>query len=360
MGNVDQDAPDRSATEAFKQVKAIPKGVHLGGSPQLTSLDLSSIETIGWQFELYNLPALRSLEGLRGLTRVEGDSMTIWGDSGFANLQGLEHLTTVKAQLRISGGISELRGLDNLTTVGPLYVGDTTNLRSLRGLDKLARIEGKSGFSTSTEIRNNAALTEIGSLNALTYIETALDISNNPKLTHLAGLHGLTSARYIYLKANPALTRLDGLDALAESTSSIYIAGNNALTTLEDLRALTRVNYDFTIAESSLTNLGMTALTSVGTFTVKDCAALPNLDGLEALRSVGLDLFIENNASLTRTDGLSHLTSVGTGYYLGHFNVRKNPALPECQPAAIVATLRANGYKGTVDISANGGAGTCN
>ncbi|WP_394829080.1 chitobiase/beta-hexosaminidase C-terminal domain-containing protein [Pendulispora albinea] len=349
--------------EAFKQVTAVREDISIGGSPQLTLLDLSSIETIGSRLELFDLPALRSLEGLRGLTTVKGENMRLRGNVGFANLRGLEHLTTVKGELSISGGgLSDLSGLDSLTSVGILNVRGTTDLRSLRGLEKLARIEGVRGMSYTSQIEGNAALTEIGGLNALTYLGSSFSISKNPKLTHLDGLHGLTSAAsYFYLRDNPVLTKLDGLDALAEAQSGLFIIGN-AITSLEDLRALTRVNYDLEIRESSLTNLGLRALTSVGgSLTVSDCAALPNLDGFDALSSVGIDLSIENNAALTRTDGLSHLTSLGKGTSTrGRLIVRQNPVLPPCQPTAIATSLQSHGYQGTVDIRENGGTGTCN
>jgi len=91
-----------------------------------------------------------------------------------------------------------------------------------------------------------------------------------------------------------------------------------------------------------------------GDLIIEANATLTNLNGMSGVTSVGGDLIIEANFTLTNLDGLSGLTSVGA-----LLTIADNPILPTCAAEALVARLRAHGWDGAADISWNDDSGTC-
>lgn len=107
-------------------------------------------------------------------------------------------------------------------------------------------------------------------------------------------------------------------DGCTSITGNLRITGL-PLTNVDGLSALTSVDIDLFIYNSdTLRNLdGLSALTSVGNdLSIVSNEALTNVDGLSALTSVGENLYLSSNDALTSVNGLSALTAVGANLYL--------------------------------------------
>jgi hypothetical protein len=113
-------------------------------------------------------------------------------------------------------------------------------------------------------------------------------------------------------------------DGCTSITGNLRITGL-PLTNVDGLSALSSVGLDLFIYNSdTLRNLdGLSALTSVGNdLSIVSNEALTNLEGLSALTSVGANLYLSSNDALTGVDGLSALASVH-----GSLGVANNDAL---------------------------------
>ncbi|WP_394850201.1 chitobiase/beta-hexosaminidase C-terminal domain-containing protein [Pendulispora brunnea] len=301
--------PALTRFQAFSQATRIVGALTIEQNPELAELDLGKLSTIEGPLTLKgDLQALTSLAGLSSLTQAK--YLYLEGKFGFTNLHGLEKLTSVDGVVSISGtqGLVDLSGLDNLRDAGTLWIHGNPQLQRLRGLEKLEKITSPRGAGLS--VQDNYVLSELGSLDALTDVAGGVGIGNSPKLK-----------------------RLNGLRKLAKVGGGLVISQADTLASVAEL--------------SSLTSVG-------DVLSILDCNALPNLNGLGAVRSIGHSLTIRNNKSLTRVDDLTQLTDL-----LGSFTVRENPTLPMCQPTRLADRLRAEGYRGTVDIRDNGGTGSC-
>jgi len=73
-----------------------------------------------------------------------------------------------------------------------------------------------------------------------------------------------------------------------------------------------------------------------------------SLDGLSNITSVGNDLYIIKNDSLTSLDGLSNLTTVG-----GLLDIEDNDCLSQAEAEAFAAGLSVGGYVVVHDNGAN-------
>jgi hypothetical protein len=123
-------------------------------------------------------------------------------------------------------------------------------------------------------------------------------------------------------------------DSDTDCTLGAYSGGFmiNSQSDVATLAGYTLIFGDLYIECPSCTDLSeLICLTSTGgDLSIRDNAALINLDGLSALYSVGGWVWIEDNA-LSNLDGLSALISVGGESLAGGLVINSNPALPDCE-----------------------------
>jgi hypothetical protein len=79
------------------------------------------------------------------------------------------------------------------------------------------------------------------------------------------------------------------------------------------------------------------------------------MDGLAALESIGFNLSIISNASLTSVAGLMGVQHLGGS----HLIINWNPLLSTCDAWDLAETLQARGFMGQVEISGNLDTGPC-
>jgi len=149
-----------------------------------------------------------------------------------------------------------------------------------------------------------------------------------PNCTHISGylLVGVSSGA-------SDITDLSPLENITSVGGAFYIY-NNPLTNIDGLNALTSIGGELDIAHNSvLTNInGLSNLTAIGVYLqLWDNPQLQNLNGLINLTAIGGDLIIEDNTVLNDISGLSNVavTSITPALGFGLYIVN-NPALAVC------------------------------
>jgi hypothetical protein len=172
-----------------------------------------------------------------------------------SSLEQLRGVTIVRGHLLVTGDVTDLSPLACLTTVAQqLSIVQTTELRSLRGLDNLTSIGEHSG--ALLVIAENRALESLAGLERLTRIASAPDgsasydagslgISNNPALRTSQGLASLRRVgKFVNIAQNPSLRDLIGLDSLLSvpPLASFRIVDNPEVQTCEAERIAASLN----------------------------------------------------------------------------------------------------------------------
>jgi len=293
------------------------------GNPFLTTLSgLNNLNTNDGNLWINYNYMLESLEGLENLNSI-GHNITITGNDSLANLTGLGNLHEIAEDLDITenNALTNLTGLESLISIGEgLYIYGNNNLTDLTGIENLASI------GDALRIQNNIALTSLIGLENLSSIGNDLLILGNPSLESLSGLNNLSAGTIsgVYISGNCLLSicNVQALcDYLIAPKGSVNIYNNAdgcdnpsevANTCGISLSCLPYGNYyffnqkdieDFQINYPGCNNLE-------GLVHIKGDSII-NLNGLSVLTSIGGNLWIENNPSLTSLSGLSNLNFIG-------------------------------------------------
>lgn len=339
-------------------------GLYSGYRDKLQSLTLGTAGTplvVGtndgtnaYYFTLREYDQLTSLSAL-GLTTVYGDVTISSWDAGNTDLSGLDNLTTVGGTLNITGNddITSLSGLGSLDSIGgALELSGNPSLTSLSGaslsgLDSLTQIGQKEGGTRGLYIYDIDTLEGLSGLESLQSIAGDLHIRDcdNAAFTSLSPLStSLTSVGgTIYLRDNASIESLTGLEALSGTIAGdLYFYNNAQLADISALDAITQVDGNVTVETlPNLTSVGLDSLSSVGgSFGLHNCDAVPDLDPLTALTSVGDALYISGNASLAdlgntgATRGLYQLATIG-----GTLNLSSNDNLSDVSALSNVTVI---------------------
>jgi len=163
---------------------------------------------------------------------------------------------------------------------------------------------------------------DITNLNGLSNINTILGtlyITDCDALTDLNGLSNLISVGSLFLDDNDALTSMVGLNKLDNIGTVFYIQGNAMLQSLNGLQNLKTIGGDFWINSApELTSLeGFNNLTNVGgSFDIEWSWKLADISALGKLKSVGSYLRFYSTEALLNLNGLNQLESIGGGLVL--------------------------------------------
>ena len=146
----------------------------------------------------------------------------------------------------------------------------------------------------------------------------------------------------------------DGTSATLEGRPGGTFEGDYVVESAVDaivLAGFSSVTGSLTIHSSSLTTVGPQKLVGV---TVDRNPALKTLAGLELLADVGGKLWIVGNDVLTDVAGFVGLERLG-----GDLTIAVNPALPQCEAAALEGRLVAGGWSGRAIVAGNDEAASC-
>jgi hypothetical protein len=280
---------------------------------------------------------ITNLNGLNVLTSIQGN-LNLEGNSILVNLIGLDNLSAVGGSLSIYNNplLSEISSLGSLTSIGDgLILGIQTWLSHYWGNPSLINLTGLEGITSLTNLTiiGNHSLTDLTGLNNLHSISGQFLIAGNDSLSSLTGLEELAyiggnlqfgSGAQLGWIGNPALTTLTGLDGLTEIRGDLVFAGTT-LVNLEGLNNLAIIGNDLILYDNSfITMTGLDNLDSIyGNFRVGPYPgtgggdwspggnSIPDFTGIENLTSIGGDLVICWNDSLSNLAGLENLTSIG-------------------------------------------------
>ncbi|MCK9400359.1 MAG: leucine-rich repeat domain-containing protein [Bacteroidales bacterium] len=332
---------------------------------EITNLNgLNVLTSIGGELYLNNSDALTSLIGLDNVTSI--GRLIIYSNNLLTNLEGLGNVITIEYQLFITTNISltSLSGLNNLTTIGQfLEIIYNDSLTNLAGLGNLTSI------GTYVWIANNPALSNISDLGNLNSIGGYLTIFSNAGLTTLDGLDNLTSIggdNYegdLAIYDNTVLTSIAGLDNLdAGAIRNLAIYNNPSLTICDAQSVCNYLSNPNGIVQIYANNTGCNNLHEVandcgitipclpfgnyyfttqaeidsfqsfypncinlqGSVYIEGGGDIANLFGLSVVTSIGNNIEIRLNDSLTSLNGLDNLTSLG-----GKLIIRYNDALTD-------------------------------
>ncbi len=362
-----QSNPALTNVNGLSALTGTGQALNIINNPALTNLNgLSALTSVRFFMTLARNAALTDLNGLSALTSV-GGKLVIFGNSNLTDLNGLDALTSVAAMtIESNPRLADLNGLDALTSMrGSLIISGNSNLTELNGLDALTSVD-------ELAILNNQALTNVNGLSSLTSVGGNLSIVGNTLLTDLNGLAALTSVGgSLRIQSLPTLTDVNGLSALTSVGGNLFITANQALadcviTAVCDATVVigaTTINgntgacVDLATAKADCTpdlicpttSITLSTQQQVDDFTtiynVANCTFdagititgtdIANLDGLATLTSVGGNLYINSNPTLTNVSGLSSLTSVGR-----ELQFFANPSLTDLNGLSTLTTVR--------------------
>lgn len=214
------------------------------------------------------------LDGFRNLTYVGGNiyiaGTTLGSISGFSNLQH------VGGNLQITGNyINDFSPLNNITHIGgSLKLVNHTGYCLQSNLQlQVTEIPGDleyyflgqgdsdfTGISSITHVGGNVSIggenmTDLSGLESLESIGGRLSLSDNYTLQSLEGIDSLESLGSLTLSNNPVLSDISQLQQITNLNQGLYISGSSALTSLNGLHNLTAVGQSLAIGSTGLTTL---------------------------------------------------------------------------------------------------------
>jgi N-acetylneuraminic acid mutarotase len=341
---------------------------------------LSVIASIGGNLEirsplatLTGLDALASIGGyIGGSCRIGGAWWTGTNSNPFlTSLAGIESLTTIEGSLIIQGNPSliSLNGLSNLTSVGELIIEANISLTSLTGLDNIdagsvsylsvfgngslasCEIQGicdylsspngsvnifgnASGCNNPSEVALGCGITlpclPYGNYYFINQTDVDNFQNNYPGCTELAGnvLIGIDEEWYLPITCD--ISNLDGLLGMKTIEGKLWIATWN-----DGLPSLTGLD--------SLNSIG-------GELYIVDNYSLTSLASIDGLISIGGALTIYSNNNLTSLTGLDNIVANS----IERLHIFWNTSLSTCDVQGICDYLASSGAIVDIDNNAPG------
>lgn len=371
--------------QSLKMLQSIGGDMIVRGANSLSGLDrLTTIEGGVSLIDVRTMPGLSnitrlsyieiygatSLEGLHNLEIVEGNAS--FENCDFESFEGLNKLKQIGGDLTIHAKsgyngilisfskLTSLSGLDNLTDIGGNFViyaeasgprGEALNsLSCLTGANSLKKIGGSLIIKADYGQRGSGdrgrcfdslksidipSLKEIGKdLSIITYSYYGVNLISNLSFSSLESIGGdIVSTLKEYseeskgriTKAPSKLKQVNNINALYsfEKESDGFVS----LTTISSLEgsgfgfpALTTITGDWIINGGP--SIGeMKALTTVGGNLSIESTSIKSIDYLNNLTSIGNELNIIENLSLSSINGFKHLSSVKS------INIKFQPSL---------------------------------
>ncbi len=235
--------------------------------------DLLSLQEIGGNLVIAQLPDLTTLSGLRNLRSVNGVMLT--GLPKLESVDGLDNLRAVPGELFVDNLalVPNLQGLAQLTRIGTLRVNRLPLVSSLAGV-------GGATIERGLDVGSMPLLTSLGGLGSIEpVLEGDVRIGNNPLLLDLGGLANVTT-----IGGNLAMGGNTRLPTLA-FTALTRVGGNleyfrqpaDVVTSFEGLGAGLEVGGDVHIQGPGITSLATLSVRRVGGQVLVNTTLLPDL-----------------------------------------------------------------------------------
>jgi hypothetical protein len=194
---------------------------------------------------------------------------------------------------------------------------------------------------------NHVPLRSLTGLENLTTVEGPLDLITG-YLPNLCGLDSLQSAEYLRVSNQHGLTEVGPLPSLR--SAGLVMRSNPDLVTFSTpptLEVLTRL----CLQGDSLVSVAAAPLSQTVEegLHLRDSPLLTDLTGLAPLTSIGGDLWIIGNDSLTSLEGLHNIEWIS-----GDVEITDNPLLSQAEIDAFLASVGLEDIDGTVTVEDNG------
>lgn len=257
-------------------------------------------------------------------TEISG-SLSIFGGT-ITDLSPLNTIQTINGPLNIfSTSFTNLNSFGNLTSVKNLAIRHNSQLQDISGLSNVLELSASNSTGLIIEYNPLLATCSIPSICAYTSnVNNPRTINNNAGGCANSGALGL--ACEALLPSCPESTSIgfasqQQLDNFALNypnctnfPGDIYIYADLDLTPLQNLQT---IGGNFGIMYNIHDLDGLNALTSIGgSLTIQDSNQLQNLNALQNLTSIGGSLIIKNIPLLVNFDHLESLTHIGAGIRL--------------------------------------------
>jgi hypothetical protein len=283
---------DRENLSSLKSLGVVTGELVVVANPGLTSLaGLDELTFVGGTFLVQANEQLISLAGISKFAR--SSAFAVVGNPMLTSMKGLERFNACPGNLRIANNdaMTSLQGLENIEQCNEsIAVTGNNALPSLSGLDALRSV-------VLIDVSSNKVMTTVA-LPSMQRISSRLIVTNNSVATSVSVPALVTVGNLIQIENNPALDSI-AMPVLLTSPS-FFLSGNAVLSTLS-LPSVTFLTSTLSIRSSTeLSSISMPKLISVGAdFIIDRVGKLRDFSGLTTLRSVGGNLNISNNASMT-------------------------------------------------------------
>jgi len=294
---------------------------------------------------------------------VISGSLSISGGT-ITDLSPLNTIQTINGHLNIAGtSFTNLNSFGNLTSVKNLSIRYNSQLQDISGLSDALEFSVSNSTGLIIEYNPLLATCSIPSICAYTSnVNNPRTINNNAGSCANNGTLGLACETLIPScpeSTSIGFTNQQQLNNFALNypnctnfPGDITIAANLDLTPLQNLQTIGgHLSITYNIQDLD----GLNALTSIGgNLTIQDSNQLQNLNALQNLASIGGSLIIRNIPSLANLDDLESLTHIGTGIRL-----EANAALVDISVLSQLNTIVPPNW-GTLWIRNNPLLATCN
>ncbi|WP_394831148.1 chitobiase/beta-hexosaminidase C-terminal domain-containing protein [Pendulispora rubella] len=317
---------DQSDLQKIAHCKEITEHLSIGsGITDLTAI--RHLQRVGQNLIVNAGPGLKSLHGLEALTSVGGD-VKMTGTSGASlQLDGLDALRTVGGEFTILGtGVTEWSGPPRLAQVGSLRILGEAHLRRVGAFPALATIAKNVLVQTSPELTTFEAMTNVTTMggevsvrfnNKLTAVLGVpqqlhgLFIYSNPELTRVVGKSTTGIEGPLQLQDNPKLAEVE-LPYLGHVTGEVFLQNLPALASLQGFRRLAQVKNLVLWGDFGFTDFrGLEELRHVDEMLSIGTSSAVELTGLDHLISAG-SVDISGNKKLKSLRGLGWFTRVSS------------------------------------------------
>lgn len=158
------DNPALQDVSGLESLTTLTDGINVTSNSSLTNFSaLKSLSYVGPYLRVVYNKSLTSIEGFNKITSVS-DFLSIGGNDSLESLAGLENITWAReVSISLNNKLRSLNGLRSLTkTTGYFYISDNPLLTDLQGLNRLKSV------SNYFNITSNDALTSLSGLDSLT------------------------------------------------------------------------------------------------------------------------------------------------------------------------------------------------
>lgn len=282
--------------------------LNIGPSDDITNLDgLSQITSIGLTLNIFSCNTLRNIDGLNNLEYVGPGSIVINNNPVLEEVSGLNGALNSETNIIVydNPSLLTISGFNNFPHAGLIFFARNNNFVEISGFSALT-IAADIQFDTNPRLQFLNGFGNLVESNGFYFLNTGIKNFNS--------FTSLTKLGYLIAYFCDSLVNFNGLEKLPRIGRDLDIAYNNNLISLSGFSSLSEIGGNFNIgACPNVENfMGMEALSSIG----GDCVmgsmdGINTTKGLESLTDVGKYLVISYCPNLTSIYSLSNLIFTG-------------------------------------------------